>query len=31
MDIRKLVSHTYAQCGTYMDAYLAHGYGWSKG
>ena len=29
MKIRKLVAHAYANCGVYMDAYLAHGYGWS--
>ena len=29
MEIRKLVSHKYANCGVYTDAYLAHGYGWS--
>ena len=29
MEIRKLVSHKYAQCGVYTDAYLSHGYGWS--
>ena len=29
MEIRKLLSHKYAKCGVYMDAFLAHGYGWS--
>lgn len=29
MEIRTLLSHKYAQCGVYTDAYLAHGYGWS--
>lgn len=28
MDIRKLVSHKYANCGFYTDAYLAHKIGW---
>ena len=28
MEIRKLVSHKYANCGVYTDAYLAHKIGW---
>ena len=28
MEIRKLLSHKYANCGFYTDAYLAHKIGW---
>ena len=28
MEIRKLINHRYANCGVYMDAYLAHKIGW---
>ena len=28
MEIRKLLSHKYAKCGFYHDAYLAHKIGW---
>lgn len=28
MEIRKLIEHKYANCGSYMDSYLAHGIGW---
>lgn len=28
MEIKKLSEHKYAQCGVYMDAYLAHKIGW---